>query len=1675
MNFVPLNDRGQFRYADFVEYIPDFLQEEPDVVALLQVMSDYINDAYRNIEDVEEFEFKLCVAEPKVDRAMRKLEQMRTMFSLADSRDERVYYLSVPRANVKSNVVLGKDTGRSPYYVEVEYSEVKEEIERVGSIDRRVLDLDDGDVVFVRYRSMELAVVKSYYLCKARGSLVLDPEGTTQDPFTDTDNSENRMISFRVSDISSVGKRFGKEISGTTYYEVFFTARVSEVSSAPAVQTVTFDADEVDGSEDSLVVDYYGMTYTPRDRYYTSLSFYGQTGWAWKNGFPTGIFYLKDTSSAKLVPLDGIGMGEMPEDPTLSLKSVRYALSSDGTFNANTGTWVFSTAMAIPQVDGGRLYAIERNSGRCVGEFVQIGSATSDGGYTVRARATWCDYSDTLDKANIFLVAFPLYFNRGIPDYETSRPLITWKVTDSSIVDWTSARFERCVPSGTEGVRIIGETPVEVRDSRSFEVPAEFAERMVVDGVLPELFCGGTMWDGLLKVRRISRTGNGGALVTMAAGIRAPSTDSVTLSTGYVGAMRVDPDGSCTWLEPSTSNLLGFMAGTGAYFLVGYGEDGSVVAATVTGYGGATYAVKLDRELPEGIYACATLRAAPDTGYADSLKEPSLDDAGYWHAVCDRYKYDVFSTGIFRITDKSGNIAYALVGNQDRPVRKFAVGESYSPNDLVFYIEPGQMRGDLYTCVIGCTPVTGDRPSAMGEFRLDRVAGYRLSYGTAYNRFMPYYGQVKALGFGEGVDYSGDMDVTTTPLYITKVVENRLKYGWEHREFLNYGTMMDMNGRDRNGSVDIFSCALSDGGNGLETSMDVVTATIGRKAAWHIGYPVVRHGSVSYQRVDVDNHGVIPVEYTGNAWRVTVDSAGHGLLDGALVRVSGFNSPDTTVNINGYFSVDVHGGDSFSFDIPTTVPVTGVTSRYEPITVSGKVEYVADYRASITSVSRESTNGIRVAVPEGVVVAKAGDHLSICNLDADMTDGDSYGTYAFTVTDVVRGAIGITDLYGTVSPEFFDEYTSGRLVLTKTIKAGDYVTCGDSVFHVTDGMWVETEDKDIVVPSVLVSKENLCDVSLTNPQFALGDDLRIESIEPEGPSQALVRLKDMIPHFNADNAGIIEGRTMVKIRNVSPAQYNGWHTVTQVVSPRVFRITVRIPEELMARGAGVNGGQMYLNEGRWYAFAVKEVEWDKVSNRVTYSLSNKVSSENVETGIAITEFPHGLSKGDYVIAGDYSKVVEVDSSNVGSMSGVIGCYRVSALSGSTGVRLENLDGSPVSGLTGKAIARGVVLSDPMDDIGSLRGEYTRALASLDGAAYRFRTGDIVVALAQQNPCEVKTWKVVSGAEWQPVRAKRSMKIRSLGVYSYPNGKYDGTDVDSGEAPDKYETYSDVDIAGFDGDVYMAGFRCISKANFALPSLEGMDTTRGAMAEYSSGEDFSNVAPRTHMSKSFKGVPSMKYPLVEKIERLCYLRDARVIDYDLIEYLARFLGYDITPLGDDVTESSLYRTKREREEAIRETVASLPYYYSLGGTKTGLNMLMHTFGVISEVITLWTDARNPYKELVSQDEAVYRTESGMPGNWVPTTFIDMAVTNVAGLPQFSVRQSDVERLREQIRVFKPINVVFRDFVFRVVDNLKVNSCIAIAGISGSNDCGAVTSGCCNLEIDESDPELSNCAF
>lgn len=1698
MNPIPLNDRGQFRYTDLVGYIPEFLQEEPDVVDFLQVMSDYINDAYRNIEDVEEFEFKLCAREADIDRVAKVLTRLRTMFELASNRGERVYYLSVPRANVKSNAIFGKTTGYTPYYVDVGLTEVAEEIRSISSIDRKVAEMEDGDVVFVNYAVMNPTVTRAYYYSRETNSLILDPEWSSQDPFTNSANTGNRMISFLIDDISSIVKRYGGENSGNSYFEVLFTARVSDVQSASATEKVYFDVDRVDEAKDEVYIDYYGMEYVPGGKYHSTMEFYGAEGWAWKDGYPTGIFYLKDTSAMKLDTVGGNdGSYVSPPDPALDMRVERYALSANVENDQMAGVCRFRTSVAFPQNDNGRLYLMDKVTGNCIGEFTMLPSTYAEGEYVTTAYPVWMEGLDECnDKDRLYIMTIPLYLNRGIADSDTAAVRVNWQFIDGEYVqmDWNRATMQRIVQDSNSGryVTAVG-GPFEIDnddvydDGRrtSFYVPfavyAALKEMFDQRNGTLELSCGGALWDcGNAYV--VSIKGNMGSeargLITLDSSVvirDLPNTVTVQLYTDYNGAIHVTDDGECGY-KTTANNASGLGDGT---HLAIYNNSDTIGVTTINGYYyNKTAWVSLYLEdMPEpGWYDLIVGKIAPnDQGYVKGLQNITRSEGGWVTATCKYHDGDVFTDGIFRISDGT-HTTYVRIGAgpDGESVEKFSVAHGqYLPGTTVY----NEYDGQLYTCVSPYTPEVDSgavNPATLPYFRLESTVRHRISYGSVRNRFMPFYGQVKSMEFGEKVDYSGDISVATRPLYITKVVENRLKYGWEHREFLNYGTLMDMTDRQRNGSIEVYSSAMSGDSSGFETDNDIVTASLDRMASWDIQYPVILRGTESVTSVDVDNPVYMLAEFTGDAWEVTVQSAGHGLVDGVVLRVAGFDKVNG-LDINGYWPAKIVDGDRFTFSLPVTSTDPSAISVQIPVTDGCTIEYIGDYWSDVLRVSKiTGFNEYSAVMPSDMVCVRSGDRLVLIDMDVD--SGRKEGISSFDIETVSDGSDSDRSLrFRCMDIEIPSVQMSDNFQLRRTPHEGDYVKVGESIYIVRNGMWEQRDVHEVATPSRLYAKQNIVTISETNPEFALGDDLRIESIIPTGPDSATVRLKDQIPHFTGDNASIIENRTMVRIRNAVPGEYNGWHTVTEVYSPKAFAITVRLPAGAVVEATGVNGGEMYLNEGRWYSYTINSVSWDKISNRVTFSLDNTV--KGATGSAAVTSAEHGLSVGDYVIVGDRDYIVSLDADNVLGTVGAISCYRVKSVQGPYTVTLVGLDGTAadIGSHVGQSIARGVLLTEREDDLGSLRGEYTLQLASIGWAFYRFRNGDIVVAAAQQNPSELKAWRVNGDGAWAPVRAKRSLKVSELDIDRYYNSEYDDAAVVDGLDYDKYTTYSDVDVAGDTGMKYVAGFRDVSRAKFSVPALSDMDTTRKAVAEYSSGEDYSNVAPRYNMKPGFRGVPAMKYPLAEKIERLCYLRDAYVIDFELIEYLARYLGYDITALGEDVNESSIYSTKAEREKAIRETIANLPQYYTLGGTKAGLHMLMAAFGVIGEALTLWTDADHPYQSMIYREEVVEKVEGGESGKWVPTPYIDLRITNNAKYPQFIARQSDIERIREQVRVFKPINVVFRDIMLQLVDTAYLTVSASLAGGGVFSNGGAVGADGEELVVEYSDSNLNNCAF
>ena len=1686
------NDRGQFRYSDFVAYIPEFLKSEPDVVTLLQVFSDYINNAYRNIDTVEKFEFAIVAKSGDLSGAVSRMSYLRTMLALAGSRNDYVNLLSVPRANVKSNAVFGRDSGLSAYTMNYGGVEIVDRIENASSVDAGISAFSDGDVVFVKYDAIpgETGHEVAYYYDAASNALIRDPDGTSQDPFTGTDNSSSRILSFKVSDVSEVNTRYGHTTgNGTQYREVFFTARIYDVKTDSAVKEITLPGGQ------SAVIDYYDVERTAAGTMRTVLRFDGEAGWKWKNGYPSAIIYLSETSGANIGAAGGSDDTMLPinkcVDPAYMETLDRYTII--GTPVEENGMLTVQLGSCYPAYANGTVYlAIKRNL-RILGEFSVIKDARESGTMDLHLVPNG-PMPDLDGVGEMVLIDVPLFYGRGVLDYAQASPLVRFgkifpldrargggndtgslhlvpdgqtiayaceSVMNDRIGELNILRKEDTERTANDAYMDGGYTivvPFESEIARNFGTTYDLGDRIYISD-------GYGYWDGLAIVNSVSRNGDEIAiqLVGLDAPIRPFRTDSpAVVSVASVGYFAVK-DGS--------------VADGGYYNASRLSDDGTVVMLAGNSYSlvarmfpGGTF----DRDVPDDTYTMEIISRTDDR-VRNLLQVDERESMTT--TVWSRSRGDLFTRPYMMVTDGNGDtFVGSVVFRPGEEVARIVENGNYRKGQYVY--DPVSRK--VYMCGEDCTVRDINSVSASSIFVEDRIVHYSVPYTEMYNAFMPYYGPIAPMKYGSAIEYTSDPEVFMAPLYITKVEEKALKYGWEHREFLKYGDGLNLSGRDRNGMAEFHTTERTRPGERLtaDCDMDIVNTDLFERCDWSYQHDVVAKGCASTVKVDVDDPLVIcATRADDTTWRVTIHSAAHGLVDGSIVSVTGMAPAKVkgiTIDLNaGLVPVNVVDGDTFTYDVPADSKL--VASRCCAERGDIEIVYVQDHNAGIAEISYDDDRNLSVMFTGKVHGAAVGDMMY---LDGCLVDGIQFSPGPYEVVEVNSDFTGVT-LAGR-----FDALPvpTGHAIIRKPIAVGDVVAITDSsdkpvkFYEVRTGIWTETERNSLITPLELFSQTNLFDVSVTNPVNAMGDPIRISDIIYTDNDIATVHLESPLVHFTPENRPYIEGKTVVRIDNVNPSDFNGYHVVETIHSPTSFDISMRLYNDYARTGSPVGDLDMTLRECRWYKFTIDEIEWDKVSSRATFTGKNR-TTPTVSNGDGISlmcEYDHSLEVGDYAVLGFAFDEFDETSGLVGYAMG-----RVTSVPDARNLELDIVYGTYVPGMS---INRGVITLPGSDNLPNRYNEYSMRLDSIGGNVYQFKNGDIVIAAGQLVPSEQLAYLVRDNARWSVLKKKRIIKIRRASVDEYPNGEYMEDTFENGLDEYKYVTYSDVDVAKSSRWAYASRMYMVRNPVFDKPAIDGMDTTRNPNAEYSSGEDFANVAPRDDMKPSFRGVPDLKYPLVEKIERLAYLRDANVIDFELIEYLARFMGYDITPMAEDVRTSNLYRTIKQQEAAIREVVINLPQYYAIGGTDAGLKMLMGTFGVIGNVLTLYTNTMHPYEEMLNKGEVDTRLEEDtaagtLEGTWVSTPYIDIELSDDSRFPQFAVQNDDIRRIREQIRVWKPIQVVFRDILLRYVGEVGMRARITgpIVGVSEFGTAIGLSETDETVEPEYVDPGLTNCAF
>lgn len=359
-------------------------------------------------------------------------------------------------------------------------------------------------------------------------------------------------------------------------------------------------------------------------------------------------------------------------------------------------------------------------------------------------------------------------------------------------------------------------------------------------------------------------------------------------------------------------------------------------------------------------------------------------------------------------------------------------------------------------------------------------------------------------------------------------------------------------------------------------------------------------------------------------------------------------------------------------------------------------------------------------------------------------------------------------------------------------------------------------------------------------------------------------------------------------------------------------------------------------------------------------------------------------------------------------------------------------------------------------------EISTNVSILNGEQLGLVSGSFVKLTNQTIISQNGLWIVRKG-KWDRYGNKLTLKSSSMSISGYVPTDYDVSNQVT------YITYSADYIAAHDGyGVFVAELDQIKDYKFTRPSIEDIDTNSSLHQIYDANRDSNTVTT----IDGFNGIDDMKYPLIEKIERLMYQKDPNVIDLELIGYLARFMGYDITPIYTDIQRSDLYTRQKDREMAIRKTIQYLPEFNALKSTEGGLNSLLLTFGLISKVITMWTDGNNPYNIMIPNvdvdDYRYMKMDDGQFPVLVPTPHF-MVRIEVDGNFNTSLTLDDIGRARSAIINYKPINTVFNG----IEAYLKVTTNVAIS-ISPLNSLGRMRIDI-GYNMDDLSTVVNNCGI
>jgi alpha-L-fucosidase len=130
--------------------------------------------------------------------------------------------------------------------------------------------------------------------------------------------------------------------------------------------------------------------------------------------------------------------------------------------------------------------------------------------------------------------------------------------------------------------------------------------------------------------------------------------------------------------------------------------------------------------------------------------------------------------------------------------------------------------------------------------------------------------------------------------------------------------------------------------------------------------------------------------------------------------------------------------------------------------------------------------------------------------------------------------------------------------------------------------------------------------------------------------------------------------------------------------------------------------------------------------------------------------------------------------------------------------------------------------------------------------------------------------------------------------------------------------------------------------------------------------------------------------------------------------------------------------------------------------------MATFGLVGDLITMWTNTDDPYGRLIRQDEVHEQMDIDLANgkttsSWVPTPHVVLDIIENENFNSVLMGNEELTRMKEQIRRCKPIQVVFDGI--RIVFNGTIDIPLKLVSSGGT-----VEDSTCILGL-EPDTELA----